>query len=257
MKKNTKIGIIIQARTGSVRLPNKMILPFYKDKTILEILLERIQDGITSNIPLIVATTNKNGDNSIASICNRKNITVYRGDDQNVLNRFICVANEFNLDGIIRICGDNPFLSKKYLDILYQEALKDINANDYISFCANDGTPTIKTHYGFWCEYVKTQTLIRVSKETHEMSYTEHVTNYIYSHNTDFKIKLLNIPIQFENKAIRTTVDTNEDFNNMSEIYNLLIESKTEIEPDFIIDFFNCHPIYYEKMREQILLNQK
>jgi spore coat polysaccharide biosynthesis protein SpsF len=257
MKKIVKIGIIIQARTGSTRLPNKMILPFYNDKTILEILLERIQTEILSKTPIIVATTNKKEDDFIADICIKNNIAVYRGDELNVLNRFISVAIEYNLDGIIRICGDNPFLSKRYLNILYQEALQDMNTNDYISFCESNGTPIIKTHYGFWCEYVKNKTLIRILELTDEKIYSEHVTNYIYTHAIDFNVKFLNIPIQLENKTIRTTVDTIEDFNNMSEVYNLLIDSKTEIEPEFIVNFFNNNPIYYEKMNNQILLNQK
>ena len=50
------IGIIIQARTGSTRLPKKMILPFFKDKGILEVILIRIKKA-NLNIPLILATT--------------------------------------------------------------------------------------------------------------------------------------------------------------------------------------------------------
>lgn len=257
MKNNIKIGIIIQARTGSTRLPNKMILPFSKEETILEVLIKRIRKGVIKNAPIIVATTDKKEDDIIVDICHRENVYVYRGDETNVLNRFICAAKKFDLDGIIRICGDNPFLSKMYLDILYQKAIDNFNFNDYISFCESNQTPIIKTHYGFWCEYVKAQALIRISELTNELIFTEHVTNYIYTHAADFNIKLINIPIQFEKKTIRTTVDTIEDFKNMSEIYNLLLENKTEIEPDFIVEFLDKHPIYYEKMNRQILANRK
>lgn len=50
-----KTGIIIQARTGSTRLPKKMLLPFYGQKTILDIILQRINHAFDS-IDVIVAT---------------------------------------------------------------------------------------------------------------------------------------------------------------------------------------------------------
>lgn len=61
------IGIIIQARTGSSRLPNKMILPFYENTCILDILLNRLKLFIP-DIPIIVATTNAENDGAIVEI---------------------------------------------------------------------------------------------------------------------------------------------------------------------------------------------
>ena len=54
-----KTGIIVQARTGSTRLPNKVILPFYKDQCILDIILQRLK---TLSYPLVVATSNHTND---------------------------------------------------------------------------------------------------------------------------------------------------------------------------------------------------
>ena len=80
----SKIGIIIQARTGSTRLPNKMILPFYNEKGVLELLIERIKNRL-SEIEIIVATTSLEKDNRIEEIADKTKVTCFRGDENDVL----------------------------------------------------------------------------------------------------------------------------------------------------------------------------
>ena len=84
-------GIIIQARCGSSRLPNKMVLPFYQSQSILSILLSRLKKKITST-PIIVATTTNLKDDLITTICKQHNIPYYRGSENDVLQRFIDAA---------------------------------------------------------------------------------------------------------------------------------------------------------------------
>ena len=55
-------GIIVQARTGSTRLPNKVLLPFYKEQCILDIILQKLK---TLNYPVVVATSSHPNDNKI------------------------------------------------------------------------------------------------------------------------------------------------------------------------------------------------
>ena len=62
-----KPTIIIQARTGSTRLPNKMTKPFYNGKSVLDILLDRLnseRDNLYVS-DIVVATTNKKEDDAI------------------------------------------------------------------------------------------------------------------------------------------------------------------------------------------------
>ena len=57
------LKIIIQARTGSTRLPNKMLMPFYGDKGILEILLNKLMSSLPQYMnDIVVATTESKGD---------------------------------------------------------------------------------------------------------------------------------------------------------------------------------------------------
>lgn len=210
------LGIIIQARTGSSRLPNKMILPFYKNFGILEILLKRLINNI--NCKIIVATTTNNRDNIIEEITTNSNCICYRGSEDDVILRFIEAAKYNGVTKIIRICADNPFLDMESL-----KALIDYCSNkdeDYISYITSKGVPTIKTHYGFWAKYTTLEVLMRVNALTNEKIYHEHVTNYIYEHSDMFKTNFIKIPVWIENKSIRLTLDTKEDFAMQQIIFN-------------------------------------
>ena len=101
--KEMNLGIIIQARTGSKRLPNKMIIPFYKNKNILELLLTRLKTTI--NIPICIATTHKSSDDSIENIARGNNVLIFRGNENNVLKRFINAAEENGFENLYNVQG--------------------------------------------------------------------------------------------------------------------------------------------------------
>ena len=96
------LGIIIQARLGSTRLPNKMLMPFYEQKGILELLIKRLQNEF-NHIPIVVATTNKYQDVKIIELCKRLDVHSFAGDENDVLERFIRAGDYYQFDKIIRI----------------------------------------------------------------------------------------------------------------------------------------------------------
>lgn len=247
-----KIGFVIQARTGSTRLPNKMLLPFYEELTILDILLERIKNQ-SFDFPIIVATSDRPKDTEIIKIAKRNNVLYYCGEEKDVLNRFIGAVNTFSLDSVIRICADNPFLSMNYLKQLVCK-IKN-TPSDYISFITKEGTPSIKTHFGFWTEYITVDALKRIQSLTSEELYHEHVTNYIYTHSDAFKLDFIPIDEFIEESGLRLTVDTKEDFQNAQIIYRRLIENKKSVEPENIIPFVSEE--MKRNMKNQMLANSK
>ena len=169
------ITFIIQARSGSTRLPNKILLPFYNGKSILDLMLEKLSSINGTNI--LVATTTNMKDDAVVNIAKKYNIAYFRGSENDVLNRFISAAEQYNAQKIIRVCSDNPFLDINSIKKLI-ETINENPSADYISFNIN-GIPSIKTHYGFWTEYVTLNTLKKIRDLTDEPLYHEHVTNYI------------------------------------------------------------------------------
>ena len=74
-------GFIIQARIGSTRLPGKALRAFYKEKSILDIIVEKLQ--VNFNLPVIIAKTSSNQeDNEIEFFARRKKIKIFRGEEE-------------------------------------------------------------------------------------------------------------------------------------------------------------------------------
>src|SRR5690606_264722 len=163
-------------------LPNKMLLPFYNNKGIFEIILQRLKDSHLS-IPIIIATTVNEPDKQLIEIAGKYGFSYYTGSEDNVLNRFIETAKHYKIDNIIRLCADNPFVDIEAI----KHQIKSFNDNfDYWCYSMNDNIPTIKTGFGFWTEMVTLAALKKVALLTDEKLYKEHVTNYIYTHLNNF-----------------------------------------------------------------------
>ncbi|HNX57329.1 MAG TPA: hypothetical protein PKO30_17160, partial [Prolixibacteraceae bacterium] len=82
----SNLGIILQARTGSTRMPEKVILPFFEGKSILDLLIEKVKK---LGIPAVLATTVNPSDDRICDLAARHDFPVFRGSENDVLDRFI------------------------------------------------------------------------------------------------------------------------------------------------------------------------
>ena len=252
-----KIGIIIQARSLSTRLPNKLFLPFYKKDRIIDILLRNISRSAESRgIDVILATSLNSADSIFEPIAKENNIFFFRGNENDVLDRFIKAAETFGIKDIVRVCADNPIYDiERTLDLI-DFHIKE--KNDYTAFQLKDGLPSIKSHLGFWGEIVSLKALNKVINSTKEKLHREHVTNYIYEHSSEFKIQFKNAPsLIFNRKDIRLTVDTKEDFILMQEIYKRLIEEKHDLSIESIVKFLDENNNYLISMAKNIKKNTK
>lgn len=246
-------GIIIQARLGSTRLPRKILREFYGGKTLLETVISNLQKVVGTKI--IVATSVNPNNDVLETFLNKRNITVFRGSEDDVLGRFIGAAEANGIDGIVRICSDNPFLDWRGVAALIEKS-KTSDA-DYIGYRINE-TPSIRTHFGFWGEYVTLAALKRVAAATDEKPAHEHVTIHIYTHPKDFKCDWIECPDFLRNRNdIRLTVDNIEDFENAQEVYKTLIE----VNPDFglkdVVSYIDGHIELRDSMKKMIENNQK
>lgn len=247
------VTFIVQARMGSSRLPNKILLPFYKDKCILDLLVEKLQQVPGTQI-VIATSTNANND-ILEERCKRLGIQCFRGSENDVLQRFIDAAEAADAEKIIRICSDNPFLELGSIIRLVEAAR--MSDCDYLSFNVN-GSPSIKTHYGFWAEYTTLRALKKVASKTSDKLYHEHVTNYIYSHPDEFAIEWIEGPIILNGRDdIRLTCDTVDDFNSAKEIYAKLCAENPFPKIEDVVHYLDQHSEYKEKMIEQIKNNSK
>lgn len=201
---------------GSTRLPGKILMPFFSGKTLIETIIDTVSK--VEGTKVIVATSVNPNNDPLEQFLKSKGIIVYRGSEDDVLERYIQAAELNDIEGIIRICSDNPFID---LSGLQQLVLKANNTNaDYIGFIINN-KPSILTHFGFWGEYVTLSALKKVAYTTEKGTPAhEHVTYHIYNHPDDYSCEWIPCPDFLQNRDdIRLTVDNKTDFFNAQQVY--------------------------------------
>lgn len=206
-----KVGIIIQARTGSTRFPKK-VLERIDNKTILEILLDRLKK--IQYINKIVATTNKYNDRQIIKIAKKNNFQTFKGSENNVLKRYYDCARQYNLKIIIRITSDcpliDPFLIVK---MLKKFKLKNL---DYYS----NTVPIEKSTYpnGSDIEIFTYKALKKSYLNCFQQSDKEHVTNFFLKKKVYFKNVILKSVENMSN--YRYTLDYPKDLKIIKLLYS-------------------------------------
>jgi len=214
-----KILAIIQARMTSTRLPGKILMEV-GGKSLLEINLRRIAKARKID-KLVVATTNLPSDDKTAKLVKNLGFEVYRGDENDVLDRFYqaAMSQPDKPDYIVRLTADCPLIDAALIDKIIQHAV-----DNQLDYCSN----TLDPHYpdGQDAEVFKTSALNRAWQEAKLPSEREHVTPYIWK-NSSFKGEDL---FESENYAkdgenyghLRMTVDEPADYKLISALIDKL-----------------------------------
>ena len=250
------IYFFVQARMGSSRLPNKILLPFYNGKSILELLIEKLQQ--VENTGVIIATTTNPDCDPIEDVAKKSGALCFRGSEDDVLQRFIDAAEKYHVSQIIRVCSDNPFLDLHGLRELVQHVYTSKQPIDYASFHVNE-TPSILTHYGFWTEYATLDALLKAKEyAAGDHYYHEHLTSYLYTHPDKFSIHWIDVPqAVIQHPDIRLTIDTEADFHTAQAIYKDVCSNNPYPTLDELISYLDQHQDMYKSMKLQIEKNSK
>lgn len=243
-----KTGIIIQARISSKRLPQKIILEIDERVTFLDVLLNKLK-SFKIKLPVILATSNLPVDSILVGFAKKHKIKLYRGSEENVLKRFINCAEESNLNTIVRICSDNPFIDLSLIENLYN----NYKGEDYLSYKVNN-SPSILTHFGFFTEIVSLKALKKVASRK-DNSCIEHVTNCIYKNPNHFSVRFLEENI--ENNDIRCTLDTKGDFEILKDIYFNFMKKNPNAGYLEVIKYIESRPDLLVEMKKIINKNTK
>ena len=203
-----KIACIIQARSNSKRLPNK-ILKKISGRTVIEILISRLKKSKKID-KIIVATTKKKNDDIIIKIAQKNQVDYYRGNESNVLKRYYDCANKFNLDNILRITSDCPLSDKKLIDKMI-----GIYLTSKVDYMSN----TIKRTFpdGLDIEIFNFRALNQAFKYAKSKFEKEHVTQYFFK---DKNIKKINYKNDIDLSKKRWTLDYHNDFLFISSVFN-------------------------------------
>ena len=223
--------LITQARTGSTRLPNK-VLKTINEQELLKIHLERISKAKLVD-SIIVATTNNNDDDIIETLVKEWGYNCFRGSEHDVLDRFYQAVINLSPEWVVRVTSDCPLLDHNIIDGVI--SLAKVNDLDYCSNILTEAFPD-----GQDVEIFKFSALKKAWNNTKLKSDREHVTPYIRN-NSDIKggslFKAMNFPCVEYFNDIRMTVDELNDYELIKKLVSSLGVSKSWMEyTRFIIE---------------------
>lgn len=212
-----KVVAIIQARTGSTRLPGK-VLEDIAGHPMLTHVVERTSRSKTVDV-VVVATTTLLADDAIADLCSEQSWNCFRGSPEGVLDRYYWAATAFEADIIVRITSDCPLIEPEIVDRTVNEFLFLYPEIDYSSNNRVSSFPR-----GLDVEVMTFLALERTWLDNDNPKWQEHVTAYIYNHLDRFRIH--DTVSETDYSHLRWTVDTPEDLAFVRKIYDYFHNNK-------------------------------
>ncbi len=210
------IGLVIQARMGSIRLPGKVLNQFC-GVPMLQFQIDLMRTfGFEHNI--VVATTSNPDDQKIIKLCNQINTECFIGSEHNVFDRFCSVAEHYKFAHIIRLTADNPLVSYAIItEAISSHLLKCPDLTSTRELLANR---TIKRNVpkGLSVDIINCKTLLSVDREKLNKFEKEHIIPIFF--NGQYDINLIESPIHYTDDL---SVDNIEDYNKVQDFTQSLL----------------------------------
>jgi spore coat polysaccharide biosynthesis protein SpsF (cytidylyltransferase family) len=240
-----KTVAIIQARMGSFRLQNKVLMPVL-GKPLLGWMLDRVATCPELD-EVIVATTTDGCDDVIADFVQSVGFQVYRGSEEDVLDRYYQAACLVQPDSVVRITADCPLLDPEVLGAM----IRSFDVGD-LDFLSNSEPLPSSWPDGMDISIVSFDALHKAWQLAVKPSDREHVTFYFWNNPMDFKCKRIDHEPDWS--KYRLTIDYLEDFDLLKAIIKHFGETNpvaiNNISMREIVAFLDANPAVFA-------LNQK
>jgi len=211
---------VVQARTGSSRLPGKVLLDL-GGRPVLALLLLRLLRG---PFPVVVATSTAPGDDEVARLAEALGVPAMRGPEADVLERFRLVADAFpEADPIVRITADCPFIDPAVVERAV--AVHLASGADYTSNTLARTFPD-----GLDVEVMTRSALLTAAAAATAADEREHVTPFLQRHPDRFR--LAGFCSGHDLGDVRLTLDTIDDLYDM--------RSRLDSVPDHVAADWTC-----------------
>ncbi|AEJ19778.1 cytidylyltransferase domain-containing protein [Gracilinema caldarium] len=206
------LGVIVQARLDSSRLPQKALLPLGGEP-----LLVRVLEALRC-IPAayyILACPEDSYD-IFKPLTEQAGFSIIAGPKEDVLGRFILALDAFKIDYCIRATADNPFV---FADAAWSSAQETLNLE------ADYGTLT-SMPYGSGVEIIRAEALRQADRETKDPYDREHVCPYLYNNPGRFYLHRPLAPQHWRAPEVRLTIDTRDDYEQALWLFETLTQAE-------------------------------
>lgn len=220
---------IIQARMGSSRLPNKVMMDLEGYPVIYHVYYRTIKSKYINQSIIATSANNENG--TLKRFLNENKIEYVSGSEKNVLSRFILAINKLNLkdgDHVVRITADCPLIDSNIIDQVIELHLR--TKADYTS------NTLIRTYPdGLDCEIINVGTLKSLLFEKINDNHKEHVTSFITENRNRYHTE--NLLNDIDHSNLRWTLDYMDDYNHIKAIFENLYHKSSNFKYQDILNF--------------------
>ena len=206
---------IVQARSGSTRLPGKVLHPLH-GRPVLEWVIRAARE-VRGLDEMVVATTTEPGDDEVESLARSLGVRTVRGSVNDVLGRFLQAVDGLDADAIARFTADCP-LSDPEIASVVVGAWRALPSLDHVSTVSPRCLPR-----GLDAEVASISALQRLATDLSApevLHHRTHVTSYLYTHPQDFAV--LGVTVHPDASDLRVTLDTPEDLRLIEALVELL-----------------------------------
>jgi spore coat polysaccharide biosynthesis protein SpsF (cytidylyltransferase family) len=221
--KKAVIATIIACRLKSSRLPKKALLPIGGISSVERCIKSCLEFKQVNHT--ILATSNLDEDAELENYTFRKNVIFHKGDPDDVIRRYLGIAEKLKIDIIIRITADMPFVSHEIVELTLTEHFR--SGADYT-------VPRISS-VGTSAEIINISALQEVKKHFKSANYSEYMTWYFQNNPEYFRLNFIDLPEELV-RDYRLTLDYPEDlemFNKLQEYFdknNILFDIRKAFE---------------------------
>jgi len=210
------IVTVIQARMGSTRLPNKVMMPLAGSPLILR-MVERVKASSYTGTIVVATTIDKNDDN-LYNLCREEKIEVFRGNSTDLLDRHYRTGLKYNADVVVKIPSDCPLIDPAVISKVLQYFEDNYDYFDYVSNLHPATYPD-----GNDVEVIPMEILEIVWRSASRSFEREHTTPYIWERPERFKIGNVAWETDLDySMTYRWTIDYEEDYNFIKSVYDEL-----------------------------------
>jgi spore coat polysaccharide biosynthesis protein SpsF len=240
-----KTVVVVQARTGSTRLPGKILLPL-AGQPLLVRMVERVRAGAGDAAEVVVATTTEPADDEVLRLCRQAEIPCFRGHATDLLGRHLAAARTFGAEVVLKIPSDCPLIDPPAIVRVlaaYQAAAGSV---DYAS----------NLHPATWpdgndVEVIPVDVLEQAERGATQSHEREHTTPFIWDQPERYR--LLNVRWETGrdlSMSHRFTIDYPEDYEFIRAVYDALYSSRRPFRLGEILELLAERPAIFA-------LNQK
>lgn len=206
-----RIAAIVQARTGSRRLPGK-VLRTILGKSVLEHIADRLRRVRGLDL-VIFATTPGEADQPIVREAERLGLGWALGSEQDCVQRFGRAADKYGVEHFVRITADNP--------LICPENISEMLASHLALDAEVTYTADMPEGCGLGMVVMSREALARIDRETADPYQREYIDEYPLARPERFRMNVLQAPPGLR-RPYRLTVDEPDDFRLMTAIYEHL-----------------------------------